>query len=186
MQKKVILYIAASLDGYIAKPGDDLGFLSLVEKAGEDYGYGEFLKSVDTVIMGRKTYDWVINQVPEFLHDNLETYIITHTPRVRYGNVQFYNGDLQELVDYLKKKEGGNIFIDGGGEIVHELLKHNLIDECILSVIPVLLGGGIRLFNPGFPEQKLTLLGSKSFDSGLIQLHYRINQSAAPGKEESA
>lgn len=61
--RKLILYIACSLDGYIAKPNDDLSFLSMVDRTGEDYGYDDFVKTVDTVIVGRKTYDWVINQI---------------------------------------------------------------------------------------------------------------------------
>jgi dihydrofolate reductase len=72
----------------------------------------------------------------------------------------------------LKGEAGKNIFIDGGAELVTTLLQQNLIDELILSIIPVLLGGGIRLFRDGRPEQRLKVLGSKQFDTGLIQLHY--------------
>ena len=64
MERKVILYIACSLDGYIAQPNDDLSFLSIVEKEGEDYGYADFIKKVDTVVLGRKTYDWIMKHVP--------------------------------------------------------------------------------------------------------------------------
>ncbi|MEI7504924.1 MAG: dihydrofolate reductase, partial [Paludibacter sp.] len=71
--RKVILYIAMSLDGYIAKPNDDLSFLSMVQQEGEDYGYTDFVNTVDTVIMGRKTYDWVMTQVPEFPHNDKAT-----------------------------------------------------------------------------------------------------------------
>jgi dihydrofolate reductase len=73
----------------------------------------------------------------------------------------------------LKRINGKNIFCDGGAEIVNELLKHNLIDEFIVSVIPVILGAGIRLFKDGKPEQKLQLVSSKSFDTGLVQFHYK-------------
>jgi len=75
--RKLILYIACSLDGYIAKPNDDLGFLNRVQKEGEDYGYNDFVSTVDTVIVGRKTYDWVTGQGFEFPHSDKETYIIT-------------------------------------------------------------------------------------------------------------
>ena len=120
--RKVILYIAASLDGYIAKPGDDLSFLNRVQKEGEDYGYYEFVSSVDTVIMGSRTYDWVMNQVDEFPHKDKESYIITRTARPKKGKVNFYTGKLSDLVSELKQREGKDIFCDGGAQVVHELL----------------------------------------------------------------
>ena len=171
-ERKVILYIAASADGYIAKHNDDLSFLSRVQQEGEDYGYTQFIASTDTVILGRKTYDWVMKQVAEFPHANKKTYIITRTPKTSIGNAQFYTGNLRELVYKLKEEEGSNIFVDGGAEVVNELLKYNLIDEFIISIIPVFLGGGTRLFNEGFSEINLKLLDSKAFDKGLVQLHY--------------
>src|SRR6478735_531975 len=95
-ERKVILYIASSLDGYIAKPNNDLSFLSIVEKEGEDYGYTEFVNSVDTVILGRKTYDWVMTQVSEFPHADKETYVITRTERPSIGKIHFFAGDLDQ------------------------------------------------------------------------------------------
>lgn len=170
--RKMVLYIATSLDGCIAKPGDDLSFLSIVQQQGEDYGYGAFIETIDTVILGRKTYDWVMTQVSEFPHADKETYVITRTARPATGKIQFYTGSLKELVIKLKKKKGKNIFVDGGAETVHELLKEKLIDELYISVIPVLLGDGVRLFKDGRPEQLLQLYSSKKFDTGLVQLHY--------------
>jgi dihydrofolate reductase len=173
--RKVVLYIASSLDGYIAKPNDDLSFLSMVEKKGEDYGYGEFINSVDTVILGRKTYDWIMKQVPEYVHTDKNTYVITRTAKPSVGNTNFYTGNLKELISNLKAKEGKNIFIDGGAEVVNALSKENLIDEFCISVIPVLLGEGVRLFKDGRPEQKLKLVSTKQFDTGLVQLNYKSN-----------
>ncbi len=178
MDRKFILYIAASLDGYIAQPDDRLDFLSLVEKEGEDYGYSEFIQSVDTVIMGRRTYDWVMAQVPEFPHAALESYIITRSYRPPIGKTVFYTGDLSSLVMELKSRAGGHIFIDGGAEIVHQFLLGQWIDEIILSVIPILTGSGLPLFKEGRPEQQLTLCASKVFDTGLVQLHYRMNKKS--------
>ena len=172
---KLILYIATSLDGYIAKPGDDLSFLDLVEKDGEDYGYSDFISSVDTVIMGRKTYDWVMKNIQEFPHANKETYIITRSKKDSQGKINFYNGNLRELVVSLKNKKEKNIFCDGGAEIVNELLKEKLIDELIISVIPVLVGNGIKLFQDRRPEQILKLISVQGYDKGLVQLHYQIS-----------
>jgi dihydrofolate reductase len=173
MPRKVILYIACSLDGFIAKPDDDLSFLSIVQKEGEDYGYGEFIKTIDTVILGRKTYDWVLTQVSFFPHADKETYVITHSSRPDIGKTKFYTGDLKELLIKLKGDSGKNIFIDGGAALVNALLHHHLIDEYIISIIPILLGGGTRLFNDSRSEQKLQLIDTKHFDTGLVQLHYK-------------
>lgn len=172
--RKVILYIAISLDGYIAKPGDDLSFLSVVQKDNEDYGYGKFIRNVDTVILGRRTYDWVMSQITEFPYTGKDTYVITRTPRTALCRIKFYSGKLKDLISALVNKAGKNIFIDGGAQIVNSLLKDNLIDEFYISVIPVLLGEGIRLFENGRPEKKLKLIGAKQFEKGLVQLHYII------------
>jgi len=173
MNRKVILYIATSLDGYIAKPNDDLSFLSIVEQAGEDYGYAEFIKSVDTVILGRKTYDWVMTQVSEFPHADKITYVITRNLRPAIGKTQFYSGNLKQLILKIKAEPGKDIFIDGGSEIVNELLKENLIDEFVISIIPILVGNGTRLFKDNRPEQQLQLISTKQFEKGLTQLHYQ-------------
>ena len=161
-----------SLDGYIAKPDGDLGFLSIVEQEGEDYGYADFVKTVDTVIVGRKTFDKVRSMDYEFPYSDKDAYIITRTSRPLVGTVKFYTGSLHELVTRLKSETGKHIFVDGGAEIVNELLKEDLIDEFYISVIPVLLGDGIPLFKSGRPEIGLKLISSKSFDKGLVQLHY--------------
>ena len=173
MNRKLLIYIAASLDGYIAKPNDDLGFLSMVEKEGEDYGYKDFIQTVDTVILGRKTYDWVKKHAEEFSHKEKQVFVMTRTAKPAVGNTQFYTGDLKMLVEKLKSEEGKNIFCDGGAEIVNELLKEDLIDELTISFIPILLGHGIRLFKEGIPEQPLQLVACKSFETGLVQVHYR-------------
>jgi dihydrofolate reductase len=177
--RKLILYIAASVDGYIAKPNDDLSFLNLVEKEGEDYGYADFIETIDTVIMGRKTYDWIKKNVPNYIHTNLDTYIITRSARENIGKINFYNGNLHDLIIELKKKPGKNIFCDGGAEIVNELLRHELIDEMVISFIPVLLGDGVRLFNQGFPEQKLNHITTRTFESGLVQVHYKFEKNVS-------
>ena len=173
--RTVSLFIATSLDGYIAKPNDDLSFLKLVEKEGEDYGYAAFTATVDTLIVGRKTYDWVVREIGTSHYDNGErnVYVITRTERPSVGKTTFYTGNLTELVRQLKSGNGKNIYCDGGAEVINELLKYDLIDELIISVIPVLVGNGTRLFKDGRPEQQLELLATKTFDTGLTQLHYK-------------
>ncbi|PTX15078.1 dihydrofolate reductase [Pontibacter mucosus] len=176
--RKLSLFIATSLDGYIAKPNDDLSFLKLVEKEGEDYGYAEFTSNIDTIIIGRKTYDWVHREIGTSHYDNGErdVYVITRTERPSVGRIKFYTGDLTELVQQLKSENGKNIYCDGGAEVINEFLKSDLIDELIISIVPVLLGAGTRLFKDGRPEQTLEFVTAKTFDTGLTQLHYRRNK----------
>lgn len=173
--RKLSLFIATSLDGYIAKPDDDLSFLKLVEKEGEDYGYKEFTDTVDTIILGRKTYDYVLKEIGDSHYDNgkRDVYVITRTPKQKVGRTTFYTGSLTELVNQLKSEKGQNIYCDGGAEIINELLKNDLIDEFIISVIPILLGNGTRLFKDGRPEQELKFIKAKTYDTGLTQLHYK-------------
>ena len=175
IMRTLSLFIATTLDGYIAKPNDDLSFLKLVEKEGEDYGYAAFTATIDTIILGRKTYDWVVREIGSAHYDNGErnVYVMTRTERPRVGKTTFYTGNLVELVQQLKSEKGKNIYCDGGAEIINELLKNDLVDECIISVIPVLVGNGTRLFKDGRPEQRLELVTTKSFDTGLVQLQYR-------------
>ena len=164
-----------SLDGYIAKPNDDLSFLKLVEKEGEDYGYAEFTKTIDTLIIGRRTYDYVLKEIGLSHYDNgkRDIYVITRTERPQVGRTIFYTGNITKLVKQLKSEKGKNIYCDGGAEVINELLKHDLVDEFIISVIPVLLGNGTRLFKDGRPEQTLEFIEAKTFETGLTQLYYK-------------
>jgi dihydrofolate reductase len=172
-QRKLILYIAMSLDGFIAGPNDDLSFLNIVQQEGEDYGYRDFIQTIDTVILGRRTYDWVLTQVTEFPHAVKETFVITRTARPGKGRTKFYTGSLKDLILQLRDQAGKDIFCDGGAEVVNELLKESLIDEFYISIIPILLGDGVRLFKEGLPVKLLKLVNSNSFEKGLVQLHYR-------------
>ena len=173
--RKISLFIAMSLDCYIAKPNDDLSFLKLVEKEGEDYGYAEFTSKIDTIIIGRKTYDYVLNEIGASHYDNgqRDIYVITRTERPQVGRTTFYTGNITELIKQLKSENGKNIYCDGGAEVINELLKNNLLDEFIISVIPVFLGNGTRLFKDGRPEQILEFITVKTFETGLAQLHYK-------------
>lgn len=171
MERKVILYIAMSLDGYIAKEDDNIDFLTSVETPGEDYGYTSFLRGVDTVIWGRKTYDKVQSFGIEFPHSDKKVFVFSRTRTGKDDHVQYFS-NMEELITRLKREEGKDIYCDGGSETVYSLLEHSLIDRLIVSVIPHLLGSGIRLFKSGVPEQNLTLKQSIGFPSGLVQLWY--------------
>lgn len=173
--RKVSLFIATSLDGYIAKPNDDLSFLKIVEKEGEDYGYSEFTENIDTLIIGRKTYDYVLKELGPSHYDNgkRDVYVITRTEKPNVGRTTFYTGNLTDLVKQLQSENGKNIYCNGGSEIINELLKNDLVDEFIISIVPVLLGNGTRLFKDGRPEQELQFVSAKTYETGLTQLYYK-------------
>jgi len=170
--RKVIVYISMSLDGFIAGPKDSLSFLDSVQKEGEDYGYSEFISQIDSVIVGKRTYDIVIGMGYDFPHQDKDAWIITRTAQPAEGTVKFYSGKLKHLVEELKQKIGKNIFVDGGAWVVNELLKHSLIDEFHLSIIPVLLGSGVRLFQGHYPADEFRLHETQRYDTGLLKLIY--------------
>lgn len=171
--RNVILYIATTLDGYIAGPGDDISFLDRAQLPGEDYGYKAFYDKVDTVVVGRKTYEKVLTFGIGWPHGAKENYIITRTTREPENGATFHSGPPEALVRDLKQRPGGDIFIDGGAELVHTLVLHDLIDTYCISIIPVLLGTGTRLFRDGRPEQALEHIETRTFTSGLVQNWYR-------------
>ncbi len=162
-----------SLDGYIAKPDGNIDFLSMVETAGEDYGYADFVNEIDTVIWGRKTFDKVLEMTGEVPYKNKAVYVVSKS---RKGNHEHavYHSDVVKLVTKLKQDDGKDIYCNGGSEVIAELLKHSLIDRIVVSVIPHLLGDGIKLFREGLPEQKLRFRKSVTYPSSLVQLWYDV------------
>lgn len=163
-----------SLDGFLATKDDDLSWLSIVEKEGEDYGYVAFNKTVDAYIVGRRTYDKVLEMTggsfpPAKQH---KCFIITRQERKDENGVSFFNGDIEDLINGFKEKEGKNIYCDGGSQIVKLLMDKNLIDEYRISVIPIILGDGKRLFRGETPTIKLKALPSKQYEKGVVQLNY--------------
>ena len=172
MSRNVFVFIATSLDGFIARENGNIDWLSLADSEGEDYGYNEINEKTDTIIMGRKTYDKVLELTEEFPVKNKNIYIVTHKERARENNLIFSNKDPGDLVRELKNQEGKNIYVDGGAQIVQELMRQDLIDEYIISVLPVFLGNGIPLFGNTGKQKMLRLKYSHSFDSGLVQLAY--------------
>jgi len=147
----------------------------MVEQEGEDYGYVAFTETIDTIIVGRKTYDYVLDHIGPAHYDNgqRDVYVITRREKPRAGRTVFYAGPIPELIRDLKSEHGKNIYCDGGAEVINELLRHDLVDEFIISVVPVLLGNGKRLFKDGRPEQTLQLVRVQAFETGLVQFHYK-------------
>lgn len=166
--RKVILFIANSLDGYIARRDGSIDWLY----TDQDYGYGSFFASIDTVIMGRSTYEQSLS-FGEYPYPGTRAYIFSRTQTGAGDNeALFVAGAPELLVKALKNQSGKNIWLVGGGELVHAFLQQDLIDEFIISTHPLLLGDGIPLFPPAFDTLHLKLTNMTSFDTGLVQLSY--------------
>ncbi len=175
MSRKLIVYISMSLDGYLATKEDDLSWLSMVEDGEEDYGYQAFNETVDTYIVGRRTYD-IVRQLSGGVFPPAQRhtcYVITSQEQAPMEQVHFYQQDPTLLVAQLKQEPGKNIYCDGGAQLLQTFLKADLIDEFIISVIPILLGAGKRLFLGDHHNFPLKLVSSKAYPKGLVQLHYR-------------
>lgn len=169
--RKVILYIAASLDSYIARKDGSIDWLTTYNSESEDYGYNDFYPGVDVLLMGKKTYDQVIG-FSQWPYEDKQVIVFSKEsvldPRVKA---------VPEPVAYtkaLKEQQGKNIWLVGGGQIISLFLTHGLIDEIILTVTPVILGSGIPLFPGVTSDIELKLLGEKPFPSGLVQVHYAM------------
>lgn len=128
---------------------------------------------MDTVILGRKTYEKTLSFGIPFPHADKTCYVLTGTPRETDGNLHFHGGDVSALIGRLKSAPGGDIFLDGGAEAVRAFRERDLIDTYVISILPVLLGRGIRLFAEIAPtEGRLELAGVNTYPSGLVQLRY--------------
>lgn len=169
---KCSVYIAVSLDGFIARADGGLDWLNAVQRDGEDYGYSKFAKTIDVLVMGRGTYETALG-FGGWPYEGKRVVVLTHQNREsKYGET-FFSGDVRELVAQLKREGCQRAYVDGGA-VVREFFAADLIDDLTLSVIPVVLGTGIRLFNEEVPERALRLESSRAFDSGLVQLTYSV------------
>lgn len=174
-QRKLVLFIAQSLDGYIATKGDSLDWLFKVEGEG-DNGYSEFFETIDTILIGKRTYDWIMkHENGQFPYQNKECYVFSRSPLDDTNDVKFVNGDIVNFTHNLKKVEGKNIWIVGGGDLLQTFLKEKLVDELILTVAPTIIGEGIPLFKVGDYQLDLSLKGTRTFNQ-FVELHYIVKK----------
>jgi dihydrofolate reductase len=174
---KTIFYGAVSLDGFLAGPDGDMGWAEKHLASGEDYGYVELVTSCSAMLIGRKTFEFEIAAAPE-MDRVLPTYVLTEQP-LRFdgaalSGVHFISGDLREVVQLIKDKHPGDIFIGGGAELVDGLMVMGLLDELRLFVTPDILGSGVRLFKGSKIRSTLKLSSTKQFESGLVELRYLV------------
>lgn len=173
--RKVILYISLSLDGYIADREGGVDWLGGTDPAYQgDYGYGDFVQGVDTVVMGCRTYEQIITQLSpgEWPYGGMAAYVLTHRRMEDTREVRFYNGPLAALLARLKGEPGRDVWLCGGAELARQAMEDGLVDEYHLTIMPVLLGDGVRLFPQGLPGQRLSLSAVRT-ENGVVDCIYQ-------------
>ena len=182
---EVILYVAASLDGYIARTDGAVDWLDALPapEPAEDYGYGQFIAGVGVVLMGRITYEQVLSFGVDYPYPGTEGYVFSRSRAgERDENVQFVDGeDIAGLVAQLKGSQDKDLWLIGGGQLVREFLRLDLIDRFELFILPLVLGQGIPLFPPETPQRDLTLVNCQSYANDMVQLTYRRPQGTETG-----
>lgn len=173
--RKIVLFIAMSLDGYIADSSGGVDWLNGQSCDSENLDvYSGFVKDIDTILMGWNTYYQVATELSptEWIYSDFTTYVITHNKINSTEQIRFINENPIDLLEKLKSEDGKNIWICGGANLVQQLMRNDLIDQYYISVIPTLLGSGIRLFGNVEKEIKLKLLKTQTYN-GITDLVYK-------------
>lgn len=175
---KVTLYIAASLDGFIAEKDGGIDWLSMVESKETDYGYADFYRSIDAIAMGSKTYKQVL-EFGAWPYAGKPCYVFTRRGLTsKRKDVIFTSANPDAVIQEMQSRGLHSIWLVGGAQLTAEFSRLRLIDEYIVSIIPIILGEGIPMFLPSGTEIKLQLLDVINFPSGLVQLRYMQKQNA--------
>jgi dihydrofolate reductase len=177
MPRKIIVYIATSADGYIARPDGDFAWLNRPPVKG-NYGMAKFYKKVDTVIMGRKTYELGV-KLGQAGYPGMHNYVFSGKPGKEApgvpSNIEFVNEDIPTFAKRVRRQKGRNIWMVGGSEIIASFLDNQQIDEFIIHVIPLFIGEGIPLIQPRHRNVPLKLLKARRYSDGVVRLHYRVS-----------
>ena len=168
---KIVYYVAASLDGYIADV--DGGVDWLPQGGSEDYGYADFYSSVDALVMGRRTYDQVLG-FGQWPYAGKPVYVFTtHPPGDNPHDVEFVHANPTVFVQAVATRHPGTVWLVGGANLAEQLRSAGLIDEYLIHVIPIILGRGIPLFGGDATPTPVQLIRSCAYDDGIVMLHYR-------------
>lgn len=173
--RRIIVYIATSADGFIGRPDGSVEWLHRPRTAG-DYGMGAFRQSIDSIILGRKTYEFGLQHGARF-EENPKHYVFSRNPSTlaTAPGVEFVTEPPASFVKRLKAQQTGkNIWMMGGASLIGTFVDEGLIDEFIIHVIPKLIGEGIPLLPPRHREIDLKLESCKTFDDGVVRLHYHL------------
>jgi dihydrofolate reductase len=173
--RKIVYYLAVSADGFIARPDGDVGWLDRPRRAG-DYGMAAFYRTIDTVIMGRKTYEFAL-KFGQKAYAGKKNYVFSHTLRpTARARVEIVSGDVGELAMKLRSEEGKDIWLVGGGDLAAAFLDAGQLDEIVVHVIPTVIGEGIPLLQPRHRSVELRLLSTRAYRDGVVRLHYAVRR----------
>jgi dihydrofolate reductase len=173
--RKVIVHIATSADGYIARPDGDLEWLTSRPAPAGFYGMNAFMRSIDTKVLGRKTYEVSLRMGAKFDSENPTIVFSRHAPPPDApSGVEFVSEAIGPYVSRLRAQPGKDIWLMGGGEIIASFLDEQAIDEFVISVAPVFIGEGIPLIARRRRHASLELLSIERFEDGLVQSRYRV------------
>lgn len=181
--RKIIVYIATSADGYIARPDGDVEWLNRPRTAG-DYGMRAFYRSIDTILWGRKTYKVALEFQKQGVKGadfdpKVKNYVFSHQPPQHTPpGVEFVTLPVPEFAGRLRATPGKNIWMMGGAGLIASFLDAGEIDEFIIHVIPTFIGEGIPLIAPEYRSIPLALLSSRSYSDGVVRLHYSVRPKA--------
>jgi dihydrofolate reductase len=175
--KKIIAYLAASADGFIARPDGDVSWLDRPRPAGE-YGMPAFLRSIDTVVMGRATWE-VGQQIGGALIEGKKNIVLSRTmPSYGIPGATVENASAESLAARLREEKGKNVWLMGGAQVFGEFLDAGVLDEVVIHVVPVLIGTGIPLLDATPRQTELKLRSTRRFSDGVVRLHYDIDRTA--------
>jgi dihydrofolate reductase len=180
-RRKVIVHIAASADGYIARLDGDLEWLTSRPAPKGFYGMNAFMKTIDTTIFGRKTYEVSLRLGAKFDSKSRSIVFSRQAPPADASappGVEFVNEPIGPFVSRLREQPGKDIWLMGGGDLIASFLDAEAIDEFVVSVVPVFIGDGIPLIARRHRHVPLDLQSVERFDDGLVQLHYRVQNRA--------
>jgi dihydrofolate reductase len=182
VRRKIIVYVATSADGYIARPDGDVEWLNR-RPSNVDYGMKAFYRTIDTILMGRKTYDWALayqkkHRIKGSMFDkNFVNYVFSHKPPKKVAEgVEFVKEPLKAFARRLRAKAGKNIWMMGGGDLIASFLDAGEIDEFDIHVIPTLIGKGIPLIAPKRRDIELRLRAVRKNEDGSVRLRYEVGE----------
>ena len=174
--RKVVLFIAMSLDGFIADKNGGVAWLADQDEDTQNFGgYGEFIKTIDTVIMGYKTYDQLVTELSpgQWYYSGMQSYVLTHKNIKNADEITFTTQSPAALIVQLKARPGKDIWVCGGANVANQFIKLNLIDRYHITVIPTILGAGVRLFDGDNAQIKLKLVATETYN-GMADLVYEV------------
>jgi dihydrofolate reductase len=174
--RKIIAYLAVSADGFIARPNGAVEWLDRFGKAG-DYGMGRFYRSIDTVLMGRKTWQ-VGRRLGQASYPGKTNYVFTRRPRRAHPPITFVHRPLRAFLRKLRTEPGRDVWLVGGAELFGAVLDAKQLDELILHVVPTLIGKGIPLFGPRHRNVPLRLVDHRAYRDGVVRLHYAVREKS--------